>query len=82
MWQEDLDPSIPDEKVLKDEKILIYGVRSNGSQAETGLRKTANIFKNEHPEICEIMHRDIHNYSFFSDRNIRTQIIRWGANSG
>ena len=58
IWQQDLDPSkIPDEKVIKT---LIYGVRSSGNQAETGLRKTADISKNEYPEVCEIIHKDIY----------------------
>ena len=54
----DLEPSkVPDEKVIKT---LIYGVRSSGNQAETGLRKTADISKNEYPEVCEIIHKDIY----------------------
>ena len=58
IWQQDLDPSkIPDEKVIKT---LIYGVCSSGNQAETGLRKTAGIYENEYPEICEIIHKDIY----------------------
>ena len=58
IWQQDLDPSkIPDEKVIKT---LIYGVCSRGNQAETGLRKTADISKNEYPEVCEIIHKDIY----------------------
>ena len=58
IWQQDLDPSkIPDEKVIKT---LVYGVRSSGNQAETGLRKTADISKNEYPEICEIIPKDIY----------------------
>ena len=58
IWQQDLDPSkIPNEKVIKS---LIYGVRSSANQAETGLRKTADISKNENPEVCEIIHKDIY----------------------
>ena len=58
IWQQGLDPSkIPDEKVIKTQ---IYGVRSSGNQAETGLHKTGDIFKNEYPEICEIIHEDIY----------------------
>ena len=58
IWQQDLDPSkILDEKVIKT---LIYGVRSSGNQAETGLRKTADISKNEYPEVCEIINKDIY----------------------
>ena len=58
IWQQDLDPSkIPDEKVIKT---LIYGVRSSGNQAETGLCKTADISKNEYREIIEIIHTDFY----------------------
>ena len=58
IWQQDLHSSkIPDEKVIKT---LIYGVPSSGNQAETSLRKTADISKNEYPEICEIIHKDIY----------------------
>ena len=58
IWQQDLDPSkIPDEKVIKT---LIYCVHSSGNQAETGLRKTAGISKNEYSEIIEIIHRDFY----------------------
>ena len=46
IWQQDLDSSkIADEKVIK---ALIYGVRSSGNQAETSLRKTADISKNDY----------------------------------
>ena len=43
IWQQDLDPSkMPDDNVIKT---LTYGVRSSGNQADTGLRKTADISK-------------------------------------
>ena len=58
IWQQGLDPSkIPVEKVMKT---LIYGDHSCGIQAETGLRKTADISENEYPEICEIINKDIY----------------------
>ena len=38
MWQKDLDPrKLPEEKVIKT---LIYGVKSSGNHAETGLLET------------------------------------------
>ena len=58
VWQSELDRSkMPKEKVIKT---LIYGVRSSGNQAECGLREVANIFKEEYPEIHEIIHNDIY----------------------
>ena len=45
----DLDPSkIPDEKFIKT---LIYSVCSSGNQAEFGLRKVAELSKEEYPEV-------------------------------
>ena len=56
IWQQDLDPSkIPEEKVIKT---LIYGVRSSGNQAEYGIRETANIFKEDYPEVNLIVQKD------------------------
>ena len=58
IWQANLDPSkIPQEKVVKT---LIYGVKSSGNQAEYGLRKVAEMSKEEYPEIEEIVKRDIY----------------------
>ena len=58
IWQEDLDSTkIPEEKVIKT---LIYGVKSSGNQAEHELRETANLYKNEHPEVNEIVRNDIY----------------------
>ena len=51
----DLDPSkIPDGKFIKT---LIYGVRSSGNQAEFGLRKVAELSKEEYPEVNEIIQK-------------------------
>ena len=71
IWQQDLDPSkIPDEKVIKT---LIYSVRSSGNQAETVLRETAEISKNEYPEICEIIiHKDIYVDYYLSGSSTET----------
>ena len=58
IWQTNLDPSkIPQEKVVKT---LIYGVKSSGNQAEYGLRKVAEMSKEEYPEIEEIFKHDIY----------------------
>ena len=77
IWQQDLDPSkIPDEKVIKT---LIYGVRSSGNQAETGLRKTADISKNEYPEVCEIIHKDIYVDDCLSGSSTETSAFKWSG---
>ena len=74
IWQQDLDPSkIPDEKVIKT---IIYGVCSRGNQAETGLRKTADISKNEYPEICEILHDDFYVYDYLSRSSRETSAFK------
>lgn len=53
LWQEDQDPSKPpEEKVIK---ILIYGVKSTGNQAEHVLRQAAKLSKEEYPEVAEIV---------------------------
>ncbi|XP_066919855.1 uncharacterized protein [Clytia hemisphaerica] len=58
VWEANLDPSkIPQEKVVKT---LIYGVKSSGNQAEYGLRRVAEMSKDEYPEIEEIVKRDIY----------------------
>ena len=58
IWQQDLNPmKIPREKVIKT---LIYGIRSGGNQAECGLRSIADIFKEEYPEVHQIIHKDVY----------------------
>ncbi|XP_066928171.1 uncharacterized protein [Clytia hemisphaerica] len=58
IWHENLDPTkIPDEKVIKT---LIYGVKPSGNQAEYGLRKIADMSKNEFPETSRIIKKDIY----------------------
>ena len=37
---------------------MIYGVRSSGNQAESALRKTAELFRNEYPEACDAICKD------------------------
>ena len=51
--QKDLDPrKLPEEKVIKT---LIYGVKSNGNQAERerGLRETARLSAAEYPKVID-----------------------------
>ena len=58
VWQEELNPQlIPEEKVIKT---LIYGVKSSGNQAERALRDTANKFKDDYPEVAQIVQKDIY----------------------
>ena len=48
---------IPEEKVIKTH---IYGIKSSGNQAERGLRLMAGMFKNEYPEVNEVVQRDVY----------------------
>ena len=74
IWQQDNDPSkISDEKVIKT---LIYGVRSSSNQAETGLRKIADISKNEYPEICKVIHEDIYVDDCLSGSSTETSAVK------
>ena len=58
IWEEKLDPAeIPKEKVIKT---VIYGVRSSGNQAERGLRMTADLSKDTHPEVHRVIHKDLY----------------------
>ena len=58
IWQNDLDPNII--PLLKVIKTLIYGLRPSGNQAEYALRLTAELSKDEYPEIKPIVDRDIY----------------------
>ena len=58
LWHPDLDPDV--EPVAKVIKTLIYGVKSSGNQAEYGLRKTADLQKEQYPRINEIVQDDIY----------------------
>ena len=50
IWQKELDiAKIPEEKVIKT---LIYSIKSSGNQA---VRLTAEMFKNEYPEVNELL---------------------------
>ena len=58
LWEESLDPNRPPEqKVIKT---LIYGVKSSGNQAERCLRETAKLSQDDHPDINEIVSKDIY----------------------
>ena len=58
IWEDNLDQGkIPEEKVIKT---LIYGVNSNGNQAEHGLRETARLSKAEYPKVSNIICKDIY----------------------
>ena len=56
LFQKDLDPNEPTEEKLIP--TVIYGVRSSGNQAQCGLRRTAEIHKDEFPEVYEIICKD------------------------
>ena len=55
-WHDQL--SVDAEPDIKVVKTLIYGVRSSGNQAESALRKTAELFQNDYPEACEAICKD------------------------
>ena len=58
LWQDQLDPTKPpEEKVIKT---LIYGIKSSGNQAERGLRETARLFKEEYPQVNDIVSNDVY----------------------
>ena len=58
IWEENLDPKkIPFEKIIMT---VIYGVSSSGNQAERGLRMTADLCKESHPEEHRIIHKDLY----------------------
>ena len=56
LFESSLNPNKePEEKVIKT---VIYGVKSSGNQAETGLRFTSDIFKEDFPEVNSIVRED------------------------
>jgi len=58
IWQANLDPTrIPEEKIIKT---LIYGVKSSGNQAERALRMTADHFKDDYPEVNDVVQNDMY----------------------
>ena len=54
----DLDPwKLAEEKVIK---ILTYGVKSSGNQAERDLRETARLSAEEYPQVNQIVQNNIY----------------------
>ena len=63
-WHPDLDPDeSPVEKFVKS---IIYGCRSSGNQAEYAIRLVASMFKDEFPEVYEIIMKDLYVDDFMS----------------
>ena len=56
LWHDQL--SVSHDPIVKVIKTLIYGVRSSGNQAESGLRKTAVIESKNYPEASKIIIKD------------------------
>ena len=48
---------IPKEKVIKT---LIYGVKLSGNHSERALRETSKLFKENFPDVFEIIHKDVY----------------------
>ena len=72
IWHEDLDPKfIPKEKIIKT---LIYGVKSSGNQAERGLRMTANLSKDEYPDVNQVVQKDIYVDDCISGVSLKEQL--------
>ena len=58
LWDNESDKErLPSWKVIKT---LIYGVKSSGSQAERGLRLTAEKCALKYPRACQIIDKDIY----------------------
>ena len=57
-WHESLDPN--EHPVMKVIKTIIYGCKSSANQAEYAVRLTALLFKDEFPEIYEIVCKDLY----------------------
>ena len=58
LWDDELNPD--NQPRVKAVKTLIYGVKSSGNQAETALRRTAEIQKDEYPRCNDIIQKDIY----------------------
>ncbi len=56
------EPSLDPEKEPLEKVIMtaIYGVKSSGNQAQVALRKIAEEFKKEYPEVYEVVRKDIY----------------------
>ena len=54
-FQKDLDPNLaPEEKIITT---IIYGVRSSGNQAQCAVRKIAEMFAEQFPEVLKIINK-------------------------
>ena len=58
LWHDLL--SVTDSPHVKVIKTLIYGVKSSGNQAESGLRKTASIESKSYPRASQIIQKDVY----------------------
>ena len=58
LWDNKLN--LMNEPKVKVIKTLIYGIKSSGNQAESGLRKTAELQSHEYPRYNEIVQKDIY----------------------
>jgi hypothetical protein len=56
LWSPNLD--VGEEPRWKVIKTAIYGIRSSGNQAECGLRRTAELSRNDYPEACDAIVND------------------------
>ena len=57
LWDDELNPD--NQPRVKAVKTLIYGVKSSGNQAETALRRTAEIQQDEYPRCNDIIQKDM-----------------------
>ena len=58
LWDNELDKvRLPSWKVIK---MQIYGVKSSSSQADQGLRLTAEKCALKYPRVCQIIDKDIY----------------------
>ena len=73
-FQKDLDPDLtPEEKVIMT---CIYGLRPSGNQAQVAIRKTAEIHKEEYPEVYDIICHDTYMDDGMSGENTEEELRR------
>ena len=58
LWEPTLDPT--KEPLQKIIMTIIYGVKSSGNQAECALRKVAELFKDDYPEVYDVIMKDFY----------------------
>ena len=58
LWSDGLREDMPPE--IKVIKTLIYGVRSSGNQAITGVKRVAKHYKNDYPDACRTLVEQIY----------------------